>query len=77
MAVHQASSPQDTISYIIPSINRPTLHDTIASIEMRTGDEICLEFDLPKTGMWGNPQRNKAIRRAGGDWLAFIDDDDK
>jgi glycosyltransferase involved in cell wall biosynthesis len=65
-----------TISYVIPSINRESLHRTIKSIEMREGDEICLEFDLPRSFMWGNPQRNKAIERAKGDYLAFMDDDD-
>lgn len=65
-----------SISFIIPSINRETLHRTVASIEARTGDEILVEYDLPKTGMWGNPQRNKAMSRATCDYLAFIDDDD-
>lgn len=65
-----------SISFIIPSINRQTLHRTIASIEMWEGDEICVEFDIPRSNMWGNPQRNKAIDRATGDYLAFIDDDD-
>lgn len=65
-----------SISFIIPSINRPTLQRTIASIEVWDGDEICVEFDLPRTFKWGNPQRNKAMARATGDYLAFIDDDD-
>jgi glycosyltransferase involved in cell wall biosynthesis len=64
------------ISYIIPSLNRETLHRTVGSIEMWKGDEICVEFDIPKSNMWGNPQRNKATRRAEGEYLAFIDDDD-
>lgn len=66
-----------TISYIIPSLNRLTLHRTIASIEMRPGDEICVEYDIPRSNRWGNDQRNKAIARATGDYLAFIDDDDQ
>src|SRR5687768_13465134 len=65
-----------SISFVIPSLNRPTLHRTIASIEMWQGDEICVEFDIPRTFRWGNDQRNKAIARAAGDYLAFIDDDD-
>lgn len=65
-----------SISFIIPSINRPTLYRTVASIEMCRGDEILVEFDLPPSGKWGNPQRNKAIGRSTCEYLAFIDDDD-
>lgn len=65
-----------TISFIIPSINRETLHRTINSIELLKGDEIIVEFDIPKSNMWGNPQRNKGMARATTDYLAFIDDDD-
>ena len=32
--------------------------------------------DLPPSGRWGNDQRNNAMLRAKGDYLAFIDDDD-
>ena len=64
------------ISFIIPSINRRSLHDTVASIELWDGDEILVEYDIPPSGRWGNDQRNNAMLRARGDYLAFIDDDD-
>ena|SRR3990167_15545 len=66
-----------SISFIIPSINRESLKKTIDSIELWPGDEICVEFDIPPSRRWGNDQRNKAMARANGDYLAFIDDDDE
>ena len=65
-----------SISFVIPSMNRKTLHDTIASIELWPEDELLVEFDIPPSGRWGNDQRNNAMLRAKGDYLAFIDDDD-
>lgn len=65
-----------TISFIIPTIGRDTLGRTIRSIERTGYDEILIEADIPPSGEWGNHQRNVAIRRAKGDYLAFMDDDD-
>lgn len=65
-----------TISFIIPSINRPSLQRTIESINPWLGDEIIVEFDIPRSFRWGNDQRNKGMKRATCEYLAFIDDDD-
>ena len=65
-----------TISFIIPSIGRGTLTRTLGSINKWLGDEILIEYDIPPSRMWGNPQRNKGIKKATCDYLAFIDDDD-
>lgn len=64
------------ISFIIPSINRASLKRTLDSIETKKGDEIIVEFDLPPSKDWGNGARNRGMKRAQGDYLAFMDDDD-
>lgn len=63
------------ISFIIPTIGRDSLGRTLQSIES-WGDEILVEVDSPPSKRWGNDQRNKAMKRAKGDYLAFMDDDD-
>jgi len=65
-----------TISFIIPTKGRDTLGRALTSIECWKGDEILVEVDNPPSGRWGNDQRNNAIDRAKGDYLAFMDDDD-
>lgn len=65
-----------TISFIIPTKGRDSLGRTLRSIECWDGDEILVEVDNPISNAWGNPQRNNAMARAKGDYLAFIDDDD-
>lgn len=64
------------ISFIIPTIGRKTLGRTLQSIEKRPEDEILVEVDRPPSGRWGNDQRNIAMKKAKGKYLAFIDDDD-
>lgn len=65
-----------TISFIIPTIGRESLKRTLDSIDTWMGDEIFVMQDIPPTKKWGNPQRNAGMRKAEGDYLAFIDDDD-
>ena len=65
-----------SISYIIPTKGRDTLGRTLTSIERWNDDEIIVEVDNPPSGRWGNDQRNSGMKRAKGDFLAFIDDDD-
>jgi glycosyltransferase involved in cell wall biosynthesis len=64
------------ISFIIPTIGRDSLGKTLRSIERWDGDEILVEADIPPSHGWGNEQRDAAIARATGDYLAFMDDDD-
>ena len=65
-----------SISYIIPTIGRDSLGKTLRSIECWPGDEILVEADIPPSHGWGNEQRNRAMARAKGDFLFFVDDDD-
>lgn len=66
------------LSIIIPTIGRPTLCNTLASLrgQLQPQDEVLIEFDEPRTGNWGERPRDKAIRRALGTHLMFMDDDD-
>jgi glycosyltransferase involved in cell wall biosynthesis len=79
------------ISFIVPTIGRPTLTRTLRSIEARRGDEILVVGSVPQTlsdprpryfpvvngGDWGCFERSLAITQAHGTYLAFLDDDDE
>lgn len=68
------------LSIIVPTIGRPTLRQTLRSIEsqLEDGDELILVHDHevePILGR-GNAERREGMRRATGTHLAFMDDDD-
>ena len=65
-----------SISVIIPTVGRPTLERTLASVapQLEAGDEILVLRD--NTGDLGNTPRDKAVEIAHGSHLWFIDDDD-
>ncbi len=66
-----------TISFIIPTVGRQSLKDTVASIEPWPGDEILvIQHNDSHTGIYGNAERQEGINRAVCDFIAFIDDDD-
>ncbi len=65
-----------TISFIIPSIGRKSLKDTLASIREWEGDEVLVIKHNPPSGNWGNAERQEGTNKAKCDYLAFIDDDD-
>jgi hypothetical protein len=78
------------LTYIVPTIGRPSLAATLASIEVWPGDEIlvvaaveppglgpaCRYVPCPAGHDWGSRERNAAMPLARGSHLAFLDDDD-
>lgn len=77
------------ITFIVPSIGRPSLAATLASIECWPGDEILVVGDHVQVndwrvrslqhapGMdWGHTERNFAMPFARESYIAHIDDDD-
>jgi hypothetical protein len=77
------------ISFIIATLGRPSLADTLASIECWPGDEVIVIGNVPAHtegairyvpcppgGDWGSTERNVATPLARGRYLAHIDDDD-
>lgn len=78
-----------SVTFIVPTIGRPSLITTLNSIECWPGDEIllagnCYRVNDPRVryidcfpgGDWGHTERNIAMRYAKGDYIAHIDDDD-
>ena len=77
------------ISFIVPTIGRPSLTVTLKSIELRPGDEILVVGAVKEGrqgpiryipcepgGDWGHTERNYATPLARGQYIAHIDDDD-
>lgn len=77
------------ITYIVPTVGRPSLFTTLNSIECWPGDEILIVgngyrvndprarfIDCPPGGDWGHTERNFATPFAKGRYIAHIDDDD-
>lgn len=77
------------ISFIVATLGRPSLQDTLRSIETHPGDEIivvgtmtepsCREVRfIPHApgGDWGHTERNDVTPLARCQYLAHIDDDD-
>jgi glycosyltransferase involved in cell wall biosynthesis len=66
-----------TISFIVPTVGRGSLAATLTSIEAVGDDEVVVVEHTPPSGHWGNEERQDGIERAHGDYLAFLDDDDR
>lgn len=78
------------ITFIVPTLGRPSLKRTLRSIECFNGDEIlvvgsvgpgqlderCRFVPHPPGGDWGHKERNFATPLVRGRYIAHIDDDD-
>lgn len=71
-----STTTHKTVSFIIPTIGRDSLQDTLASIHPWPGDEILVIQHHPPSGDWGSSERNEGLAKATGDYISFIDDDD-
>lgn len=65
-----------TLSVIIPTVGRPELAETVASMigQLATGDEVVIRHN--DYGDWGMRARTEAMKVASGNYLMFMDDDD-
>jgi hypothetical protein len=77
------------ISFIVATVGRPSLQDTLRSIETYPGDEIIVTGAMTEKpcrdvrfiphapgGDWGHTERNDAMPLARCRYMAHIDDDD-
>lgn len=79
-----------TVSFIVPTVGRPSLARTLRSIECWPGDEILVVggknpvssdprvrcIPCEPGGDWGHRERNLAMPLARGQYIAHVDDDD-
>lgn len=65
-----------TISFIIPTIGRKSLKNTLDSVETWPGDEVLVIKHNPPSGHWGNEERQEGTNKAKCDYIAYMDDDD-
>lgn len=79
------------ITFLVPTVGRFSLMETLRSIECIDGDEIlivgnpgrvplddrCRVLPCPPGGDWGHAERNFAMPYARGRYIAHIDDDDR
>lgn len=75
-ALKQKPAGSVRLSVIVATQGRPSLARTLASItpQLLHGDELLVERD--DSGDWGAAARTRAIAKASGDHLIFLDDDD-
>jgi glycosyltransferase involved in cell wall biosynthesis len=68
-----------TVSVCVPTIppRAPLLRRALGSVHQQTlpPDEIVIEVDTERRGAAAN--RNRAVKRATSEWVAFLDDDDE
>lgn len=65
------------LSIITPTLQRPSLIACMLSVKAQTFEdwEHIVEVDHPRRGDYGNHARHKAWKRATGDWVIYLDDD--
>lgn len=67
---------RESISYLVATIGRASLAQTLQSIDLSPGDEILVYQRNPPGRSWGHTERNEMMPFARNAWLAFMDDDD-
>lgn len=65
-----------SISFVIPTLGRPSLVDAVASVELRPEDQFVIVQHQPPGEHWGSEERIEGMARATCTHIAFLDDDD-
>ena len=62
------------VTFIVPTLGRDSLARALASIEEQTDSDWSVVVE-PSCGSAGET-RNEAMKKAHGEWIGFLDDDD-